>query len=448
MNDEPKSSLQKARKFLLHDVWDIDLSSLSAGRSLPIQLVRVAQLVVKGFTEDDLAVHASSLTFVTLMSLVPILAVAFALLKGFGFGQDEIGRLLEWKSGMPVEFQTFVDNVLHIVNTTNFAALGWVGLAFVVYTSILVLWSVEISFNRIWGVTTKRGVFRQVANYISILVLVPLLIGIASTVEASLKAQVVLHQDWFGFFLRSLLRLTSLFSTWLAFLFLYKFIPNTFVRLKPAVFSSFIGAVVFVSWQKAYIALQVGVARYNAIYGTFASVPIFLAWLYMSWVIILLGAELAFALQNSATYGMESASDHASAKSRFILALSVILHAAKGLSSGARFETGSYARDQRVPFRLLNEVVRILVGAGWLTGVAEKEGAYVLTKAPDTILVKEIIELVMQEGARPETLGLTSVNPAVDGVLRKLNQGMMQSLDRLTLQDLLKSGKGLETVNG
>ena len=437
MNDKPKNIWQRTRQFLLHDVWDIDVSSLSAAKSFPVRIVRIFQLVIKGFKEDDLPVHASALTFVTLMSLVPMLAVAFALLRGFGFGQDEISKLLEWKDSMPPQFGAFVDQILSIVNSTNFAALGWVGLVFVVFTALLVLGSVEISFNRIWGVTASRTVFRQAANYISILVLVPLLIGVESTVEASLRGGLPFLPETVGFVVRNLLRITSFLTTWLAFIFLYIFLPNTRVRVLPAVVSSVVVALFWLGWQKSYIALQIGVARYNAIYGTFASVPIFLAWLYMSWVIVLLGAELAFALQNASTYRMESAADSASAKSKFILIVSVILHAAGALAGGPRFDTGAYARKHRVPIRLLNEMVRILVSRGFLAETAGQEGCFVLLKAPETIHVRDLVGIVAQEGAQPEALGLTKLDLPVERVLKDLESNLAQSIGDVTIKDLL-----------
>ena len=402
-----------------------------------IRMVRVIQLVLKGFQEDDLAVHASSLTFVTLMSLVPMLAVAFALLKGFGFRQGEIDKLLAWKDTMPVEFQAFIDQVLNIVNSTNFAAMGCVGLAFVIFTAVLVLGSMEISFNRIWGVTTPRSVFRQAANYIAILVLVPVLIGIAGTMEASLKTSAFLLPETMGAVVKNLFRLTSLFTSWLAFWFLYVFLPNTKVRLAPGLISGLVAALLWLLWQKAYMSLQFGVARYNAIYGTFASVPIFLAWLYTSWVIVLLGAELAFALQNASTYRMESAADSASAKSKFILIVSVILHAAEALAGGPRFDTGAYARKHRVPIRLLNEMVRILVSRGLLAETAGQEGCFVLLKAPETIHVRDLVGIVAQEGAQPEALGLTKLDLPVERVLKDLESNLAQSIGDVTIKDLL-----------
>ena len=440
MTDEPKTRWQRMKKFLMHGVWDIELSTLSAGKSFPIRLVRVAQLIIKGFTEDDLAVHASALTFVTLMSIVPLLAVGFAILKGFGFGHSKINTFLEWEVSMPAQFQTFVDSVLNIVNTTNFAGLGWAGLGFVIFTAVIMLASMEVSFNRIWGITQMRTPLRQAANYISVIVLVPLLILAASGVEASLKGMVPILPESIGFVVRNLLRLTSFFMTWLAFLFLYILLPNTRVRASSALVASLVGGTFWLVWQKAYISLQMGVGRYNAIYGTFASVPIFLAWLYMSWVIILLGAELAFALQNAATYRVESAADSANTNAKVALALSIVVRAAEAMtaSGSPSFETTLYAREQRVPIRLLNGMVRLLVRSRFLVETAGKEGCFVLLKAPTAIRVKEIVDAVIQDGTNPEELGLTNLSVPVTGVLKKMDDSLGGALDTTTIQDLLK----------
>lgn len=425
-------------KSFLHGVWDADLSALPPGRSLPIRIVRIGQLIVKGFAEDDLAIHASALTFVSVMSLVPMLAVIFALLKGFGFGQERINQMMDWVSGMPPEFQAFVENMRSIADATNFAAMGWVGLVVVLLTSVLVLGSMEISFNRIWGVRVRRGIMRQMANYISILVLVPLLIAGAGTAEASLRGGLLMLPKPLSFLAGSVLGLASVLTTWLAFWFIYVHLPNTKVKTVPALVSSLVGAVLWLLWQKAYISLQVGVARYNAIYGTFASVPIFLAWLYTSWVIILLGAELAFALQNSATYQIERAAENASSNARLILGLSVLFRAAQALAGRtARFETAVFAREQRAPIRLLNDIVRLLVRAGLLAETTDKPGSYVLLRSADSIRVKEVVDIILQDGARPEALGLARRDPAVEKVLARLDAGMDRSLEDMTIQQCL-----------
>jgi membrane protein len=439
MSGKTKFSFSRLKEFLSKDVWEIDVTSLSAGRSVPIRIVRIGQMLGKGFAEDDLPIHASALTFVTLMSLVPMLAVAFAVMKGFGVGQERIGQLMHWTQSMPQEFQVFVAQILNIVDTTNFAAMGSVGMVFVIFTAVMVLGSTEYSFNRIWGVTKPRAIVRQAANYISILVLVPFLILIASTAEAWMRGRSLMLPESVGFLVRSGLNLTSLFTTWLAFWFLYTFLPNTRVHILPAILSSLVAALFWMGWQKAYISLQFGVAKYNAIYGTFASVPIFLAWLYTSWVIVLLGVELAFALQNSSTYSMERAAEQANTKSRFMLALSILLRAADNMAKGTGpLDTVVYAREHRVPVRLLNEMLRVLVRAGFLAQTADKESTFALLKAPDSIRVKDVVDFVSLDGAQPESLGLHKLEPSIVGVIETLDKGMAGALGMLTIQDLLQ----------
>ena len=433
-------------RMLRREIWERELSSMSPVHAFLVRIVRVVQLVLKGFQEDDLAVHASSLTFVTLMSLVPMLAVVFAFLKGFGFGQGEIDKLLEWKDTMPSQFQAFIDQILYIVNSTNFAAMGGVGFAFFIFTAVLVLGSMEVSFNRIWGVTTPRSMIRQAANYIAILFLVPVLIMITGMMEASIKTSVFLLPETVDAVVKNLFRLTSLFTSWLAFWFLYVFLPNTKVRLAPGLISGLVAALLWLLWQKAYMSLQFGVARYNAIYGTFASVPIFLAWLYTSWVIVLLGAELAFALQNSATFEMESAAESANARSKMILALSILKHAAEAMTGSApRFDASHYVRKHRVPVRLINELVRLLVREGYLAELSDRQGSYVLVKAPETVRVGDVVETILQSGAKPETLGLMKMEPDVEDVLSKFQRGVEGSLDPLTLKDLLSAAPNPES---
>lgn len=436
---ELKKAWEKFTRFLKQDIWEMDVASLSARRSLPIRLLRVGQLLFKGFKEDDLPVHASALTFATLMSLVPMLAMGFALLRGFGFGQERIRLLLQWTEAMPAEFQNFVQTVVSIVDSTNFAAMGWVGLAAVVAMAITVLGSMEATFDRIWGVQRPRNIFRKLANYVSILVLVPVLIGVASTIETSLHGAVPLLPTGVGRALRGVLRLTSLFTTWLAFFCLYTWLPNTKVHALPASISSILTAIVWVLWQKAYISLQMGVARYNAIYGTFASIPIFLAWLYTSWVIILLGAELAFALQNAATFSMESAAVNANVRARLMLALAVLLQAAAAMKDPKeRLTAAAFSRIHHVPIRLLNDVLRLLVRAGLLAEVVGTENVFLLTRAPDTIKIREVIDCVLNEGRLPIRLDAKTLQNKVSWALKQLEQGIDHTLGDGTLADLLQ----------
>ncbi|MDY0150578.1 MAG: YihY/virulence factor BrkB family protein, partial [Kiritimatiellia bacterium] len=330
-----RERFEKVRAFVLRDVWNLPGSE--KGRTGFIaRLVRVGHLLFRGYVDDDLMVHASSLTFVTLTSLVPILAVGFALARGLGMGEDQLIRIsqMEWIEGMPEQFQVFVTHVFSIVNNTNFSALGWIGLVIFVLTAVLVLVNVEKSFNRVWGVDKNRSLLRQITNYTSVLVLVPLLIGVAG----GLKAQLAISQKFpeiLGFDPNAWVQnLASFGIMWLAIFFLYIFVPNTQVRPRASVVSSFITTLVFLGWVRVFAIMQTGVARYNIIYGAFAAVPVFLLWMYVTWVILLLGAEFTFAMQNSDTFQLESAADSASMRSRILVALLVLRRAGQVMESG------------------------------------------------------------------------------------------------------------------
>jgi membrane protein len=286
---------------------------------------------------------------------------------------------------------------------------------------------------------------RQVTNYVSVLVLIPLLLGVASTADIYIKTVTAwLPETMVGGAHKLLLTATTLGATWLALCALIRFVPNTAVHLMPAVISSLLTAFVFVGWQKLYIAMQIGVARFNAIYGTFAAIPIFLAWLYTSWVIILLGAELAFAIQNSATYEMEGAADKASFRARLTLALAIMRRAAMTtIGSQPPFTTDVFARENRVPIRLLNDIIRLLVRAGWLVRTAEPESAYVLVKAPSLITVREIVDTVLLDGTQSRQLGFSRLDDSVEPILKAVVGEMNTHLDQATLLSMVPSSPAL-----
>ena len=417
------------------------------GGSLPARLIRVGHLLFRGYADDDLTIHASSLTFVTLTSLVPILAVGFALVKGFGFGADQLATVgqMEWFLQMPAQWQEFVQKVLDIVNTTNFAALGWIGLAFFVLTAVLLLANVEKSFNRVWGVDKNRSLLRQIANYTSVLVLVPVLIGLAG----ALKAQVAINRKILDVDVNAWAQnLASFGILWLVIGFLYVFVPNTRVRLRSALVSSLLTTVVFLGWMQMFTVMQVGVVNYGRIYGAFAAVPVFLFWMYVTWVILLLGAEFTFALQNSDTYQMESAADFASMRMRILVALMVLRRAGQAMATGkGLFDTADFARSNKAPIRLINAVVATLAGEGYLTQVASRDAGYVLMRAPDSIRLNDLVAGLIRDGAGHEELeGTLTMDAPLQETLGKIESGLQLGFGDLTLADMVAAAPAEQTA--
>ena len=408
------------------------------GGSLPARIIRVGHLLFRGYADDDLTIHASSLTFVTLTSLVPILAVGFALVKGFGFGADQLATVeqMAWFQQMPAQWQEFVQKILDIVNTTNFAALGWIGLAFFVLTAVLLLANVEKSFNRVWGVDKNRSLLRQIANYTSVLVLVPVLIGVAG----ALKAQVAINRKVLDVDVNAWAQnLASFGILWLVIGFLYVFVPNTRVRLRSAMVSSLLTTVVFLGWMQMFTVMQVGVVNYNRIYGAFAAVPVFMLWMYVTWVILLLGAEFTFALQNSDTYQLESAADTASMRSRILVALMVLRRAGRAMAGEREmFDAAAFARQVKAPIRLINSVVATLAKKGYLAQVASRDAGYVLMRAPETVRIRDLVaELMHEGGGHAEIEGVLMLDAPLKDTMAKIEKGVAQGFGDLTLADMV-----------
>lgn len=433
----------RVKRFITEDIWDIDLSSISRVRRIGINTVRVLHLVLKGYWANDCPVHASALTYTTLISIVPVLALALSILRGFGAAGQAEQEIMNAAAAMPEQFQIFVRDILNYVHNTNFSALGGLGLAFLLVTVVMVLSQVETSFNRVWGVQVPRTILRRFSEYLSVLVVVPVLMVAATTINATLSSESVIqaieirYSAAAAFYLR-LLKLTPFIATWIAFSFLYKFMPNTRVRPGSALISGIIGGSLWIAWQWVYITFQIGMKNYNAIYATFATVLIFLLWLNISWQIILLGAEIGFGLQNHSTFAIEMRSHTASMKARISLAIAILAQAASAMIEGVTsFCIPAFAQEHGVPVRLLNEVVNELVKTGFLAPIWDPQGPgnFVLLRAPDKVRINEVIDALLNSGASPQSLGLNSLQTPVLEAIARIETSFHRGLDQ-TLADI------------
>lgn len=432
---------RRYRRLLSLEFWR-RFSDPREAASLPARLYRVFSMLVRGFFDDTLTIHAASLTFVTLTSLVPLLAVGSAVLKGLGVGQERISGIVngEWISDMPAAFQEAVDAILQLVDKTNFAALGGIGLVVFVITAVLLLSNIEKSFNLIWGVRTNRGFHRQLMNYTSILVLVPLLLFATASVRATLAAKIyfpTLFGDTAGALASAgLQNALSFLMLWLAFGLLFSFVPNTRVRARPAVMGSFATSLVFIGWMKMFMVMQIGVSSRNAIYGAFAALPVLLFWMYVTWVILLLGVEFTFAIQNAETYALERGG--VSPRMRIACALMVLRETAREARDRRRcFDAGGFGRVHRIPMRLLNTVLDLLVRRDYLAPVAKSDASYVLLRTPEDISLRDVVRDLLRDGESGKEL--RTLAPEDDAVFRSLEKvldGIDESLGSVTVSDL------------
>lgn len=317
------SQTNKTRDQTTLTTWaDTKISNPSLLNATIHRLLRIVLITIEGFKNNDLSLRSSALTYTVLLSLVPILAMSTAVVKGLGGGDqlreaaytyiETLEHTAQKRQTAPSEekltdhLRSAADKLFDYVDRTNFATLGTIGMIGILLSVILVLSHIESAMNAIWKVQNGRSIVRKIADYLTLLVLMPISINVAFAASAFLanpilasKIDVIIPFLWLQ---TLLLQLLPVFFIALTLYVIYIFFPNTKVKTLPAAFGAILAAFLWFSIQNIYISLQVGVAKYNAIYGSFATLPLFLIWMYFGWMFILSGAQVAFAVQNQMTY--------------------------------------------------------------------------------------------------------------------------------------------------
>lgn len=444
------STLQNIfKRALTGDPWSLDTESLPWWQGLIIEIRRVLRLIIKGVRDDNCPLHAAALTYYTLLALIPTMAVGLWILRGVGAGELAKQRILDAIQAMPPEFQRFIEDALQYVDNTDFATLGGIGLLILMWMAITVLARVESSFNKVWAVQVSRGFLRKSADYISILVVVPILIITATTINTAMSSEVLalFFEDRFGIsssLYRRSLSFTPWIGAWMALAFMNIYIPNTRVRIMPGLISGLIGGSLWIVWQLLYLRFQFGIAKYNAIYGTFASVPVFLAWVYISWQIVLISAEIAFAIQNRNTYRHEHEEGAADLRSRFMVMLAILARAADAMMNRhAPLDSATFAESQAIPARLVNETLTMLTRNGYLIEAAEPRGAVVLLRNPETIRLRDIAVDALETGPRHRNEATEGLAAPYHDAWLQLEAGLTGSLGETTLSDFVRGDPGM-----
>lgn len=359
------------------------------------RFMRWMYMVGNGFVADQCLLRASALAYTMVLSLVPLLAVAFSISKGFGFQNSAFIRtLLMQASAGNTEI---VEAVIGYINNTNVKTLGVAGVGLLFFTVISLLGNIEASFNSIFGVKSQRNLWRKFADYLAVILVCPLLIIVAISATASLQntafIQQVLSVSVFSTLYIALLKLLPYFTTWLALIFIYIFIPNTRVRFPAALGGAIIAGTLWQLIQLAYIQYQASASNYNAIYGSFAQVPLFLIWMFISWVIVLLGAEICFAFQYSESYYSEARMSEYSFDDRQKLgALILALITSRFMDGRLSPSNEDIASALGAPVKLVNHVL-FMLSRGEIVVKVDRPGAeaYTLARPPQTVRVVDVM---------------------------------------------------------
>ena len=364
-------------RFLKYDIWNMQLEQISRTRAFFLKFARVVVLSVRGFDEDKCVLRASALTFYTTLSIVPVLAMAFGVAKGFGVETLLERQLLERMQGHDEIAQYIIGFSSSMLENTRGGMVAGGGIVLLFWAVIKLLGNIESSFNAIWGVKKGRSLSRKCCDYLSAMLLCPLLLIMASGINVLISSQVrVIIENLplleiVGPMVFTLLQLLPYCVMWGLLTFVYMFMPNTGVRFSAALAGGIVAGTLYQVVQLVYISFQIGVAQYNAICGGFAVLPLFLIWLNLSWLIVLLGAEISFAFQHADTYEFEPECRSLSPGYRRLMTLWVMHALVK------RFEQGQPAtgvdeisRMLRMPARLVQQIMSDLTQCGMVAEVS------------------------------------------------------------------------------
>jgi membrane protein len=397
----------------------LDLQTRASKHVTALRVWHVLNHAVEGFIYNNDLLRASALTFTVALSIVPILALAFSAVKGFG-GSERLRPLVEQYMGLgssSSQIMSYVENV-------NAAALGSAGGAFLLITVISTMGTVEQALNTIFNVPQSRSYLRKFSDYLSVLFTVPLLIVAALSLTAIFSVRI----SQFPF----VTQLLPYLFVWAGFFFLFVFFPYTKVKYVPALIGSFVTAVLFQLAQWGYVRFQVGVANYRAIYGAMATLPIFLVWIYIAWAVILFGAELTAAVQRGDVPPMlgPTSPDFLYSATMHIL----VRLADRAFHAGDDVTPWTLARELYVAEAAIQPILDGLKAGGFVieadssTG-SLNQGLFLARQASTIVLADAIKSVDFDQGA-------SDGDPRIDRVLAKLGAVRTDLLKTITLEDI------------
>ncbi|QGY41052.1 YihY family inner membrane protein [Pseudodesulfovibrio cashew] len=398
---------------------------------------RLLYLIFFGFMQDQCISRAAALTFTTILSIVPFLAVAFSISKGFGLQNTDTMRV--WVLRLTTGKPEVADKIIEYIDRTNVQALGWVGVATLLFTVLSLVGTIEKAFNTIWHVEKGRSTWRKVADFFPVIVFGPIILFVASSFNVSLQNQqivnTVLSVETIGYLETLFLKMTPYLLIILAFTMMYAFIPYIRVRFSSAVIGGAVGGVLWQLAQWGYINWQIGAAKYNAIYGSFAQLPVLLMWIYISWVIVLLGAEVSYAWQNINSFVKQRYFGQATPFERQKIAVLMMIVLAKRFHDGKPLPSVEEISDGLMaPVSLVSDLFNLLQRAGYAI-LTEIQGCevYAPARSLDHVRVLDIVRVINMDGENRIFKAFAEKFGFLDKLFAQLGEATRESEANLTL---------------
>jgi len=362
------------------------MEDLPKAKAILVRQLKIIVLAVKGFKEDECSLRASALTYYAMMSIVPIVAMTFAIAKGFGFEKKLEDQITKSFNGDVEIIKMVIKFANNLIEKAQGGLIAGVGLIVLLWAVMEMLSNMEESFNEIWEQKESRRFWRKFSDYFSMMLIAPILIIVSSSATVFVSSAVSTMSNEYaligvvGPFISFLLRWSPFIICWVLFTLVYIVIPNTKVKFRSALIGGIIAGTIYQLTQMGYFILQLELIDVSAVYGSFAALPLLFVWLRVSWIALLLGAEIAYANQNVHKFQHDLDVAHISARYKRIISLLITHLLIKNFSKGEKPMTDSeISQKLAVPVRVIRQVIYELKECGIVSELrthTEKEFAY------------------------------------------------------------------------
>jgi membrane protein len=435
--------IKKINDFLTKDLWHLDTGSLNKFRAWLVYLLKLIYATVKGFTENELTLRAMSLVYTTLLSIVPLLAFSVSILKAFGVVDNQLEPfLINFMEPLGEKGVEITGQIIGFIENINFGVLGIVGLVMLIYTSISLIMKIEDSLNHIWKVRKGRSLVRRFSDYITILLIGPVLmfaaIGLTASFESNAIVQKVLAIQPLGALVLLSAKLIPYLFVFLVFTFIYVVIPNTKVKIKSAFIG---GAIAGIAWQTTGWIFAFSVAKstkYAAIYSSLAVLILFMIWLYINWLILLIGAQIAYCHQNLKTLDLGRTIFQLSSKVKEKMAFLVMyLIGYNFYHNEEKWTFDSLVNHLGLPQESVDTTLSELKDKNLILEVGDDPTFYLPAKDIEVITLAEIIDAARTNRETPLLENRYLANPEIDQITEHIDDAIHGALGKMTLKDLV-----------
>ncbi|MBI4529037.1 MAG: YihY/virulence factor BrkB family protein [Deltaproteobacteria bacterium] len=425
----------------LEEVWEFDLSQLSRLRRFFYRQIRLGYIVAHGMRADLVKLHAAALSFRMLLAIAPLLAVTFSVLKAFGVHNRLEPALEKYLAPFGPHGGEVTRHLVQFVDNIHAGALGIVGLATLFMTVLGLMGDIEQAFNRIWRVEKPRRFARKFSDYLSVLLVGPVLVfsalGITATLQSADVVRWLVGIEPFGTIILAALKLIPYLTIWGALSFLYVFIPNTQVKIRSALLGGFVAGIL---WQTLGLGFAVFVAastQYYTIYSSFAILLLFFLWIYLGWGIALFGAEVAYAHQHLEDYRKEKGIEIFSSALSEMTGLKIMTLVGQNFSFGkepwSREELG---KRLHLSDRLIGGLLRILIQNQLLIETSKGE-TYVPARDLEKITVKQILDAIRHHGGSAPAAPEGEEDRRIVEIFRDIDHSILTAVEGKSLKQLV-----------